>query len=196
MRRFPHSREFHLVASSPTSLTPIPVHWPVGGRKISRFIINSIWFYINFPQDTSRYISTALTSLINFLTGVIISLRIFFLMTNQSDNLRKYRAKFWFFAHKYFVIDTLTAENTSKPGLPRSPFCPLSPGRPCDLKIDRSIHYTNRIGYNKAGVRYKYDTSLSIFVLLTGSPFGPSNPMGPWNHSGSVSIPRRDEDKR
>lgn len=32
-RRFPRSRASHRGASSPTSLTPIPVHWPVGEKK-------------------------------------------------------------------------------------------------------------------------------------------------------------------
>jgi len=32
-RRFPRSRASRRGASSPTSLTPIPVHWPVGEKK-------------------------------------------------------------------------------------------------------------------------------------------------------------------
>lgn len=37
-RRFPHSQASRRGASSPTSLTLIPVHWPVGGKMV--YIVN------------------------------------------------------------------------------------------------------------------------------------------------------------
>ena len=48
------------------------------------------------------------------------------------------------------VIDTFTAEKTSKPGLPSSPFCPLSPGRPChrmDFPLKYSITHDHFLPY-------------------------------------------------
>ncbi|GBP82775.1 hypothetical protein EVAR_94933_1 [Eumeta japonica] len=70
---------------------------------------------------------------------------------------------------------------TSNPGLPCSPFWPFSPGRPCaqeyivtEMKqfhvFRRSIEFSRR----------EYTTP----DRLTGSPFGPSRPMGPCKQSG------------
>lgn len=83
-------------------------------------------------------------------------------------------------------VRTLTAEKTSKPGLPCSPFCPLSPGRPwsetrtrlviarVDLCTRSELVHNKQVRTRQWATDVRPCTCGSEFILLQCSKIDPS----------------------